>query len=439
MTDQLSWRQYICRVCGLVYDEKLGDPDSGLAPGTRFEDIPDDWYCPVCHVTKADFEPYELKVASSEPMARIASVGATGVVIVGSGVAGWSVAQAVRRTDVSIPITMVTGCNGDVYHKPELSVALSRDLSPERIRKEEGPAAAARLGVNLVCETQAMGLSTQQKQLRTTRGTLNYSHLVLAFGAKPALPKVLSGEHCWRVNDLQAWSGLYEQLREGPKRIAIVGAGMVGCEIAEDAARAGHDVILLDRTPYPLADLLPPPAAMRVGRALQGAGVLFLGGVQVQGIAGEGSQKRIQLAGRRPLDVDIVISATGLTTPPRLLKGAGIAFDNGIVVSPRTLETSAKDVYALGDCISLGGRPCRFIEPIGHHARAIASRIAGGSSEADYDIANVAIRLKTKSIALSLRGMPHPKGEWKLIRENDAELAMVQLMGSVVTSHLNAA
>ena len=50
------WRQFICRVCGLIYDEELGDPDSGLAPGTRFEDIPDDWECPLCGVTKTDFE-----------------------------------------------------------------------------------------------------------------------------------------------------------------------------------------------------------------------------------------------------------------------------------------------------------------------------------------------------------------------------------------------
>ena len=52
---------YICRACGLIYDEEKGDPDSGIAPGTRFEDIPDDWECPLCGVTKTDFEPFEAK------------------------------------------------------------------------------------------------------------------------------------------------------------------------------------------------------------------------------------------------------------------------------------------------------------------------------------------------------------------------------------------
>lgn len=49
-------RKWICLPCGYVYDESVGDPDTGLAPGTRFDDIPDDWMCPDCGVSKADFE-----------------------------------------------------------------------------------------------------------------------------------------------------------------------------------------------------------------------------------------------------------------------------------------------------------------------------------------------------------------------------------------------
>ena len=51
--------RWLCEACGLVYDEVRGDPDSGLAPGTRFEDIPEDWYCPDCGTEKQDFEPLD--------------------------------------------------------------------------------------------------------------------------------------------------------------------------------------------------------------------------------------------------------------------------------------------------------------------------------------------------------------------------------------------
>lgn len=52
-------KKYICSVCNYVYDPALGDPDSGIEPGTAFEDIPEDWVCPVCGASKSEFE--ELK------------------------------------------------------------------------------------------------------------------------------------------------------------------------------------------------------------------------------------------------------------------------------------------------------------------------------------------------------------------------------------------
>ena len=54
---ELVVKKYVCTVCGYVYDPEAGDPDSGIAPGTAFEDIPDDWVCPLCAVTKDMFEP----------------------------------------------------------------------------------------------------------------------------------------------------------------------------------------------------------------------------------------------------------------------------------------------------------------------------------------------------------------------------------------------
>lgn len=57
--DQASLKKYICPPCGYVYDPVLGDPDSGIPAGTPFDDIPEDWICPVCGVTKSIFEPYD--------------------------------------------------------------------------------------------------------------------------------------------------------------------------------------------------------------------------------------------------------------------------------------------------------------------------------------------------------------------------------------------
>jgi rubredoxin len=57
LTRYRKMQKYVCNTCGYEYDPEVGDPDSGIAPGTAFEDIPDDWVCPTCGVSKEDFEP----------------------------------------------------------------------------------------------------------------------------------------------------------------------------------------------------------------------------------------------------------------------------------------------------------------------------------------------------------------------------------------------
>lgn len=52
-------KKYKCDICGYVYDPAVGDPDSGIAAGTAFEDIPEDWVCPLCGVEKSDFSPVD--------------------------------------------------------------------------------------------------------------------------------------------------------------------------------------------------------------------------------------------------------------------------------------------------------------------------------------------------------------------------------------------
>jgi len=54
-------KRYICPPCGYIYDPEIGDPDSGISPGTAFEDIPENWICPVCGLAKSVFEPYEIE------------------------------------------------------------------------------------------------------------------------------------------------------------------------------------------------------------------------------------------------------------------------------------------------------------------------------------------------------------------------------------------
>lgn len=402
------WRQFLCEACGYVYDEALGDPDSGLAPGTRFEDIPEDWSCPLCGVSKADFRPYvapDLSALQARPRASVPVAvrgGEAGVLIVGAGRAGWQMAEALRALDATRPITLVSACAGDVYDKPLLSVALARGLGGEALVRERGADAAARLGVRLLAHTQAIRICADTRCLRTTRGNLRYEQLVLAHGAQARLPEGLAPEHCWRINHLAAYQRLRQGLGETPRRVLIVGAGLIGCELANDLALGGHRVSLLDSAQEPLARWQAQGAGAALLRAWQGLAIHFIGGVALDRLerASDGTY-RLRTQDGQHFEADQVIVAAGLETPSRLARSAGLNWHNGISVRAEDLRTSDPHIHALGDCIAIGGQASRYIEPIKRQARAIAARL-WGAADAPYETRAAVVRVKTGSLPLTL-------------------------------------
>jgi rubredoxin-NAD+ reductase len=288
-----------------------------------------------------------------------------------------------------------------VYDKPLLSVALHRKLSAEQLVKETGAAAAQRLNVTLMAHTHAVRIDSATRSLRTTRGTLRFSKLVLAHGAQPALPPALPAALCWRVNHLGMYLQLRKALGEGVKRVVIVGAGLVGSELANDLALAGHEVTLLDAQSEPLARW----TAEQAGRKLLGAWaflpIRFVGGVQVARVEKSGEGVVVVTACGQAFAADHVIAATGLATPSRLAQSAGLEWQQGIAVNAASLETSVAGIYALGDCITIDGQASRFIEPIGRQARTIAAAITG-QTLVPYEARAGLVRVKTTSLPLTL-------------------------------------
>jgi rubredoxin---NAD+ reductase len=400
---EAAFRCFICRACGLIYDEAKGDADSGLAPGTRFDDIPDDWACPLCGVTKADFEPYEAAAVArraTAPRKTAGTRGDAGVVIVGAGRAGWQMAQALRERDADVPITLVAACDASVYDKPLLSVALAKGLALSALVKEPAASAAQRLNLRLLPRTHAVSVSAAANTLRTTRGSLRYRHLVLAHGAEPREVAQLPAALCWRINHLDAYLKFRALLGEpnaaAPQRVLIAGAGLVGCELANDLALAGHPVTLLDLNALPLSSLLGETASAELLNAWRELPLRFVGGVHIGSVSKAGTVCSIHTEDGQRFDAEHIIAATGLQTPSRLARSAGLIWNNGIAVDALTLRTNVLNIHALGDCISFGGQALRFIEPIGRQAKLIAAHVTGGAS-LPYVSTRPPVRVKTRS------------------------------------------
>lgn len=428
MTDKNTpFRKFICRACGYIYDEALGDPEDGLPAGTRFEDIPDDWECPLCGVRKSDFEPYE-EPENTAPTA-VFDRPQKGVVIIGAGLAGWAVVDAIRAIDTDIHITLISGDSADRYHKPMLSVAFSQGKTRTDLVRTTGEQSALDKSITLIAHTFVTNIDSELKTLSTTRGQIQYDKLVLAIGANPAYPPTIDKDKAWHINHLDKFSELQSTLRPH-SHIAIVGAGMVGVELAEDLTNAGHQVSLIDVNPRPLAGLLPSVAGDKMLTALTGLGVGWLGFSMVKGVSV--SEKGYEIAlfdcatnETTPRHFDKVIVATGLVVDERLPKRAGVNFHRhtGIEVNEKTLQTSVADTYALGDCVSIGGVPCRYVAPHRAQATAIAHEVLGLPHDGYTHIPPM-IRLKNKSVSITVNGNPKAVGDWQVVSDEAGELVL---------------
>ena len=123
--------KYECIVCGLIYDEKEGWPDDGIAPGTRWADVPEDWLCPDCGVGKEDFELLEEAPVDDTPHHEEPVVDKvhSPVVILGTGLAGYGLAKEFRKHDDSTPLILITSDDGRSYSKPMLSTGYTKNHS----------------------------------------------------------------------------------------------------------------------------------------------------------------------------------------------------------------------------------------------------------------------------------------------------------------------
>ena len=371
----------------------------------------------------------------------------SGIVIIGAGLAGWHVIDAIRSKDQDIPITLITADNGDRYHKPMLTMAISQNKSAVDLVRATGADGAVTAGITLLADTSVSDIDADKQQLQlisanrsdpanTSYATISYDKLVLAMGAHPIFPKSLPQDLVWHVNHIERFGQLQEKLATGSQRIAIVGAGMVGTEIAEDLLKAGHTITLIDLNDAPLAQMLPAQATARIAKAVESQGIQFLGGCQVSAVI-RNTDGTLQVdyellkatldhkTSAEALIVDHVIASTGLLVNDALPTAAGIEFNRrtGIVVDSQTLQTDAANIYAIGDCMSIDGVACRYVAPLRAQAATIADGILGLEHEG-YEHKPPMIRLKNKAISVMVTGVPKADGNWQIKTETDDELIM---------------
>ncbi len=351
------------------------------------------------------------------------------VVILGSGLAGYNVAREFRKLDTATPLVVISRDHAGFYSKPMLSNALAGKKTAATLVMKDAAKMAAELNAQVLNHTEVTGIDTAARQLTLGNGsTLAYRDLVLALGADPIrLP--LQGDAAdtvLSVNDLDDFARFAEALDtakagQPAQRVAILGAGLIGCEFANDLLHRQIEPTVLDLAERVLPRLLPAEASERLQAKLQAGGAQFRFGVGASAVNRSADGLQLTLTDGSTLSTDLVISAIGLKPRAQLASAAGLTVARGVVVN-RQLATSAPHVHAVGDCAEVEGTLLPYVMPIMQQARALAATLAGNPTPVAYPAMPVVVKTPAWPTVVCPPAV-NAQGEWQVTADDEQIVA----------------
>jgi NADPH-dependent 2,4-dienoyl-CoA reductase/sulfur reductase-like enzyme len=271
------------------------------------------------------------------------------IVVVGGSLAGLRATEALRRAGFGGRIAFVGAEPELPYDRPPLSKEVLRgDREPDAIRLAR-PGAFEALELDLYLGRRAEALRPAERRVVLDGGeSLPYDGLVIATGATPrTLPGAppLAGIHTLRT--LSDCLALRAELERGP-RVAVVGAGFIGAEVAATCRQRGLSVAMIEALPTPLARALDPRIGALCAAVHRDHGVDVHLGVGVAALEGGARVERVRLANGREVPADVVVVGIGVVPETRWLESSGLELDDGVLCDARC-ATRAPGVVAAGD------------------------------------------------------------------------------------------
>ncbi|KMN14062.1 pyridine nucleotide-disulfide oxidoreductase [Pseudomonas weihenstephanensis] len=367
------------------------------------------------------------------------------VVIVGTGLAGYNLAREFRKLDSETPLLLITADDGRSYSKPMLSTGFGKNKDADGLSMASPGAMAEQLNAQVRTHTRISGIDPGHKQLWIGDEAVPYRDLILAWGAQTVQVTVEGDaqDAIYPINDLEDYAR-FRTAAAGKRRVLILGAGLIGCEFANDLIAGGYDVDLVAPCEQVMPTLLHPAAAAAVQTALEGIGArLHLGPVLTR-LQHSADGVEAHLSDGSVIRCDVVVSAIGLRPRTDLAAAAGIRVNRGIEVD-RLLKTSHANIFALGDCAQVEGLSLLYVMPLMSCARALAKTLAGNPTAVSYGA--MPITVKTPVCPLVVSPVPPGyEGVWSVegsgpdikavCRDADGKLLGYALTGEAVREKL---
>lgn len=279
------------------------------------------------------------------------------IVIIGAHAAGVDAASAARKMDRTAEITLITEERNAGYSRCGLPFVIGGQIPSFNSLIVFPPAFYQMMKLNLKTETKVTAINTGNKTVETADKTgksenIPYDSLIIATGASPFMPPIKGKEKqgILSLRTLEDGERVDQAIKNGAKTAIVMGAGLIGLETAIALQERGLKTTVVELLPQILPLMLDADMAKMVQEMLQQKGINiliekgveeFLGGEKVTGIVAGGEQ----------INADLFISAFGVRANTQLAANAGIALgDTKAIKTNARMETSVKDIYAIGDC-----------------------------------------------------------------------------------------
>ena len=271
-------------------------------------------------------------------------------VIVGANLAGGRAAQAVRKEGFDGRVVLIGAEPDPPYERPPLSKEYLRGDMPREKLFIAPDDAYGEQEIELRLGVRATRIDPRDHAVELEGGErLGYDKLLLATGGRPRRVDAPGSELAGilELRTIADCERIAPELRPG-RRLAVIGAGFIGAEVAATARGIGLQVDVLEMAPVPLGRALGEELGRIYAEIHRDHGVQLHTGEAIERFEGSGRVERVVSTSGRAIDCDFVVVGVGIAPATELAESAGLVVDNGIVVNEHC-ETSARDIYAAGD------------------------------------------------------------------------------------------
>lgn len=268
-----------------------------------------------------------------------------GIVIIGAGECGIRAAFAARDAGYEGAITVVGDEHALPYERPPLSKPDASGVVEKPITSPEILSVKA---IHLKCGVSATAIDRNAQVVSLSDGgSLSYDKLLLATGARPRTLTCPGGDGAQVLRTIEDARALYDA-GDTATKVAIVGAGLIGLELAAELRTRGNQITVIEAGLRPLGRNVPERLATRLAAKHHEEGVSILCGVHIASCTDRG----VELEDGRFLQADLVIAAVGVVPNDELARSTGLTVENGIRVDGQ-LMTDDPLIYAAGDCAAV--------------------------------------------------------------------------------------